>query len=331
MPSIFIGIDGGGTHSTAVAYNGEGRELARLQGGAGLVRSTAPTAGAAALADLAERVLHSAGLAPPATSLCCALAGAGRQEDRIAIAAALQREAIAGRIRIATDAEAAFHDAFGSGPGILLIAGTGSIALGRNTCGSQLTRVGGWGTLLGDEGSGYAIGRAALRACVRMHDGRQGATPLLPATLANLGLAAAEELIHWGDAATKREIAALAPLVIAAAEDGDDAARAIADEATSELVGHLTTMIRSLAPWREPPTLAFAGGLIAPSRPLRNRLIRALEAAATRLAASHPRVGLVSAGLASADLASAIPDLVPRVLDRAVDAARGAATLARGG
>jgi glucosamine kinase len=302
MRRIFIGIDGGGTRTTAVAHDEAGRELARLQGGAGLVRSTEPTAGAAALADLTERVLRAAGAAPPATALCCALAGAGRHEDRIAIAAALQREAIAERIRVITDADAAFHDAFATGPGILLIAGTGSIAIGRGAAGGPLTRVGGWGALLGDEGSGYAIGRAALRACARAHDGREGETTLLPTILTHLGLDAAEELIHWGGAATKREIAALAPLVLATADKGDAAALAIADGATRELIGHLDSMIRTLAPWPEPPTLAFAGGLIASSGPLRTRLVRSLETAAS-----------------------------PRILDSAVDAARGAATLARGG
>lgn len=345
--ALFIGIDGGGTRTTAAAFDGQGRELARVQGGAGLVRSTHPTAGAAALADLTERVLRAAGAAPPATALCCALAGAGRKEDRVAIAAALQREAIAQRIRVVTDADAAFHDAFASGPGILLIAGTGSIALGRGEGGTQLTRVGGWGTLLGDEGSGYALGRAALRACARAHDGRQGGTALLPLILEHLGIHAAEELIHWGGGATKREIAALAPLVLAAVEEGDDAARTIADNAARDLVGHVATLIRNLAPWPEAPTLALTGGLIAPGGPLRTRLIQALEpvapfrAGAALQPAGHPRVepapsdrassGHASSGHASSDHASSAHGLRLRILERAVDAARGAATLAREG
>jgi glucosamine kinase len=304
MRGIYIGIDGGGTRTTAVATDREGRELARLEGGAALVRSTNPTAGAAALADLTDRLLHRPGAAPPATAICCALAGAGRHQDRTAIAAALQREAIAERVRVVTDADAAFHDAFGTAPGILLIAGTGSIALGR-AADRRTARVGGWGTLLGDEGSGYALGLAALRASARAHDGRGPETALLPAFQTQLALAAAEDLIHWTASATKREIAALAPIVLAAADEGDGAARIIADGATRELVGHLDSLIRVLAPWHEPPTFAFAGGLIAPSGPLRTRLVRSLEAAG--------------------------PGLSHRLLDRAVDAARGAATLARGG
>jgi glucosamine kinase len=302
MPSIFIGIDGGGTHTTAAAYDGEGRELARVQGGAGLVRSTEPTAGAAALADLTDQVLRTAGLAPPATALCCGLAGAGRPQDKLAIAAALQREAIAERIRVVTDGEAAFHDAFAAGPGVLLIAGTGSIALGRNTGGGQLERVGGWGTLLGDEGSGYDIGLAALRACARAHDGRAPETALVPDILAHLELSEPRELIHWGGGASKREIAALAPVALAAAEAGDPAAHTIAEAAVRELVAQVASLTKRLAPWQATPTVALTGGLIARGGALRDRLLRALEAA--------PRLQL-------------------QLLERAVDAARGAATLAR--
>jgi glucosamine kinase len=326
MTEIFVGIDGGGTRTTAVATDEKGRELARLQGGAGLVRSTEPTAGAAALADLTDRVLHAAGLAPPATTLCCALAGAGRPQDRIAIAAALQREAIAERVRVVTDADAAFHDAFAAGPGILLIAGTGSIALGRNA-GNQLTRVGGWGTLLGDEGSGYAIGLAALRAAVRAHDGREPETSLLPVILRHLALTSPDELIHWSGGATKREIAALAPIALAAAnaEKGDDAARRGADAAARELAAHVASLTRKLGPWRSPPTLALAGGLIAPGGPLRARLIEALN----RNNAPYPhRLPQPAAAGAQIDtLWDTNPE--PEIMERPVDAARGAATLAR--
>lgn len=309
--SLYIGIDGGGTRTTAVAIDGEGRELARLHGGAGLVRSTDPTAGAAALADLAERTLRAAGAAPPAVSICCALAGAGREKDRLALAAALQREAITERIRIVTDLDAAFHDAFGNGPGILLIAGTGSIAFGRTARG-RTARVGGWGSLLGDEGSGYALGLAALRASLRAYDGRGEPTSLLPTIMRRLLLDSADELIHWAAAATKAEIAALAPTVIDAAAAGDPVARRCRDLAAHELVEHLRTLASTLAPWSEPPLLALAGGLIAPGRPLRPAVISRIQAADTMddSEAGNPF------------------GASPRILERPVDAARGAAALA---
>jgi glucosamine kinase len=315
---IYVGIDGGGTHTTATATDAQGRELARLQGGAGLVQSTDPTAGAAALADLTERVLRAAGAALPATALCCALAGAGREEDQLAIAAALLREAITERVRIVTDADAAFHDAFATGPGILLIAGTGSIALGRNQE-SRTARVGGWGALLGDEGSGYALGLAALRASVRAHDGRAPETALLPGLLAQLALASPDDLIHWTTGATKKAVAALAPLVLDAAAAGDDVARAAVAEAARELADHVRSMYRHLRPWPAPATIALAGGLIAPGGPLRPALLEALRCPA---ADGHPGTVRQEAGTGAQD-----PEL--RILERPVDAARGAAALAR--
>jgi N-acetylglucosamine kinase-like BadF-type ATPase len=297
---IFVGIDGGGTRTTAIAVDEAGRELARHQGPAGLVQSGAVTAGAAALADLTDRVLHAAGAAPPATALCCALAGAGREADRVAIAAALQREAIAERIRVVTDADAAFHDAFGMGPGILLIAGTGSNALGRGQ-GTGTIRVGGWGSLLGDEGSGYALGLEALRACARIDDGRAPPSMILPMIMAELTIGEPEDLIGWAAGASKKAIAALAPLVMSAATSGDATARAIVEGAAAELVDHLKSIYHRMSPWNEPPAVALTGGLIEPGRPLREYLL--------------DRLGRLEAELL--------------ILDRPIDAAHGAATLAR--
>lgn len=323
MEATFIGIDGGGTRTTAVATDREGRVLARVHGGAALVDSADPAAGAAALADLAERALRAAGLAPPATALCCALAGAGRPDDRLAIAAALHREAIAERIRVVTDADAAFHDAFADGPGILLIAGTGSIALGRNH--GAIERIGGWGSLLGDEGSGYAIGLAALRAAVRAHDGRGPVTTLLPQLLDHFGLGAPDHLVPWCAGAAKGDIAALAPPTLAAAEEGDPVASAIVESAARDLVDHIAALTRRLAPWRSDPVIALAGGLIAPDGPLRARLVRALE----EEFANRGARALQPAGTPPHTAETSIREVRPRILPDAVDAARGAAALAR--
>ncbi|HEX7118089.1 MAG TPA: BadF/BadG/BcrA/BcrD ATPase family protein [Longimicrobiales bacterium] len=299
-PGIFVGIDGGGTGATAVAVDGEGRELARLRGGAALVQAADPGAGASALADLVDRVARAAGARLPVDGLCCALAGAGREDERRAVAAALHREAVAVRLRVTADADAALHDAFGDGPGLLLIAGTGSIAYGRAADG-RVARAGGWGALLGDEGSGYALGLDALRAAVGAHDGRGPATRLLAASLAHAGVAAPEGLIAWAGAAAKAAIAALAPAVLDAARDGDVVAAGIVRRAADALARHVAAVHATLAPWPDPPGLALAGGLLAPGRPLRDHVV-------TAIARLETPVG---------------------ILDRAVDAARGAATLAR--
>src|SRR5690625_5853866 len=109
MIDTFIGIDGGGTRTVAVVIDRSGAELGRVEGGPSLVRRGDPTAGVSLLANLAERALTTAGKAPPARAICFALAGAGREADRIEIAAALQREALTERIRVVTDADAALR------------------------------------------------------------------------------------------------------------------------------------------------------------------------------------------------------------------------------
>src|SRR5690606_32133686 len=154
------------------------------------------------------------------------------------------------------------HDAFGSGPGLLVIAGTGSVAWGRAEDG-RAARAGGWGHLLGDEGSGYALGLEALRAVVRAHDGRAPETTLRDAVLSHARARAPEELIAWAATAAKADIAALAPRVAAAAREGDAAARAIVDRAAHDLAGHIRALHARLGPWSAPPAVAMTGGLLA--------------------------------------------------------------------
>lgn len=316
--SCIIGIDGGATRARAVVVDPEGRELARIQGEAARVTPDDPAGVASDLADLAARALaaaaaHVATAVPSGTpgakraagsgapaALCCALAGAGRKPERDAVEAALERRGIAGRVVVTTDAEAALEDAFSGGAGILLIAGTGSIAWGRAPDG-RTARAGGWGEHFGDEGSGYAIAVEALRAIAYAHDGRGAATALVHPVLGHAAAADPEALIGWAAAASKAEIAALAPLVLAAAEAGDDVAEDMVARAAANLAAHVVALIPRLGPWPEPPRLVLAGGLLDSGRPLRRRVQDALGARRCEV----------------------------RLVDRPVDAARGAATLVR--
>jgi glucosamine kinase len=274
--SVYIGIDGGGTRAVALVVDSSGEELARVEGQPGLIRVTDPAAGAAALSDLAARALSEAGAEPVAVVMCCGLAGAGREPERRGLEVALQLNAPARRVIVITDAEAALYDAFGSGPGILLIAGTGSIAWGRAHDG-RVARCGGWGHILGDEGSGYSIGLAALRASVRAHDGRSETTLLLEAILRHTGVSGPEALVGWSASATKGKIGALAPLVTRAAEQDDRVARVIVETAAGELALHVSALYRRMMPWEEPPGIALGGGLIAPGGPMRDVTIDALR------------------------------------------------------
>lgn len=268
--NLYIGIDAGGTRSEAVAIDEQRNERAREAGAPALLDATNAERTATDLADLARRTAGKAG--GDVAALCCAVAGAGREEQRAELEAALRRINVAPYAIVITDSEAAMHDAFGDGPGILLIAGTGSIAWGRAADG-RTARVGGWGALLGDEGSGYAIGLAALRAVARAHDGRARKTRLRDTVLNALALGSPEALIPWAARAGKKDVAALAPRVLHAASQGDAAADAIARRAAAHLARHVTTLARQLGPWPERPALALAGGLLAPTSHLRPLLL----------------------------------------------------------
>jgi glucosamine kinase len=205
------------------------------------------------------------------------MAGAGREAVRAELEAALVRSEIARRAQVGTDVEAGAEDAFGRGPGILIMAGTGSIAYGRAEDG-RVGRVGGWGSILGDEGSGYAIGVEALRRIARSVDGRGQSTELRDRVLARLGLEDPADLITWAATATRAMIAKLVPEVQAAAAAGDDVAGEILVRAVEELEGHVDSLLTNLGPWQRAPMVALGGGLLDPTGPLRRPLERVLKA-----------------------------------------------------
>jgi N-acetylglucosamine kinase-like BadF-type ATPase len=271
---LYVGIDGGGTRARAVAIDPDGRVVARREGAAGIVHPSDPCAAAEAAARLARAVLEDAAAAGAgggdlvrrAAALCCGLAGAGRAQEREAVRVGLMLEDVAARVHVVGDAEPALEDAFGAGAGILLIAGTGSIAWAR-TADGRVVRVGGWGQLLGDEGSGYDVGLQALRAVARAADGRAAPTALTGIVLEGTDCRAPEDLIRFAAGAAKADIAALAPVVLDCAAGGDPAARAIHRAAVDALV-ELVTTVASRAGLHA-PRLAFTGGLLAPGAPLR--------------------------------------------------------------
>jgi N-acetylglucosamine kinase-like BadF-type ATPase len=272
----WIGIDGGGTRATAVVADDDGTVRARVTGGAALVDPLQPLRGVGALVDLARSALADADITGVADGLCCALAGAGRQSVRDILTAELQGCGVARHVQVIGDARAALEDAFGGAAGVLLIAGTGSAAWAHGPSGNDV-RAGGWGQLLGDEGSGYAIGSAALRMTARAADGRSPATALSQRVLEAAGVEAAEELIGWVAAASKARVAALAPIVIDAANEGDANAAAIVDTAAHELAQQVAAVLARSGPWTGRVPVAFAGGLISPGGPLRERAWQAVQ------------------------------------------------------
>ena len=271
-----IGIDGGGTSTRIVFADPDGRELARRTGPPGLVEPGDPASTAAQLVSLVRETAEQAGLALPAAALCAGLAGVGAPDPREAVRAVLERAGLTvpGRVLVVEDGEIALEGALGGEAGVLLAAGTGSVAYGRAADG-RVARCGGWGRFVGDEGSAWALGRDALRAALRAADGRGPETLLLPELMAALGLADPRGVPPWVGRAEKGEVAALAPVVLRTAAAGDPVAAAVVHDAAGELALHVRALIERLGPWSGSVPLVLQGGLVADTalvRLLRERL-----------------------------------------------------------
>ncbi|CAN5817883.1 hypothetical protein BH23GEM11_BH23GEM11_20110 [soil metagenome] len=285
---VVVGVDGGGTGSRAVVLSAEGQELGREVGSAAIVIPGSETASMEAIRDLVRRVLRAAGVpeGTPAGALVAGLAGVGREADRLRmetmLATSMASLRLARSVLVRNDAEVALHDAFGTGPGILLVGGTGSIALARLPSGRSL-RTGGWGALAGDEGSGWSLGLGAARAVLRALDGRGPATTLTDEVARAFGTREPAELVDRLRTAAKGQVAALAPHVEAAARAGDAVAEALADQAAASLADHVAPLVRA---WHaelggeslSPLEVALLGGLVARGGPLRSRILPRLEA-----------------------------------------------------
>jgi glucosamine kinase len=159
--SICIGVDAGGTKTAVLIADGE-RIIARATGPAGAVRPGRALQAASRITVAIRRALTDARLLH-GDVLVVGAAGVGRDPERTELRESLRAERLAERVIVTGDLDIALEAAFGTEPGIVLVSGTGSVAVGRAPDGA-LHRRGGYGWQMGDEGSGYAIGRAALGA-----------------------------------------------------------------------------------------------------------------------------------------------------------------------
>jgi glucosamine kinase len=295
--TLAIGVDGGGTHARAVIVDERAREIARAEAPGVVVSPHTSGAAANAVAEAVRGAAQAAGVKLPAAVLWAGLAGAGHEASRLSVERALGAAGLAERVHVGTDVEAAFYAAFPEGPGLMLIAGTGSIAWGRGPAG-ELCRVGGWGQVLGDEGGGYAIGLAATRAVAQSEDGRAHPTALRGEVLGALGLRGTDELVPWAATATKSDFAALVPVVRRCGDRGDPAATLILADAVSQLEAHVTALLQQTGPWVSRPGLLLSGGLIAPGGTLRDAVERRLAAHPVTLRPDEIDAALGAAALA---------------------------------
>ena len=280
MTQIVIGVDGGGSKTRVVVADEQGAEIATVEGAGSAVRPGEAERSADAIAALVRDALASCAMTHVVPKVLCAgVAGVGRESERHRLWQALASRELADEVVVHGDFAIALDDAFGDGAGVLLIAGTGSVAYGRGPSGS-VARCGGWGPVCGDEGSGAWIGRRALSIVTAAADGREPATALTGALLTAAQVNETADLIPWAAAASPAALATLAPVVLATAHAGDLRANALVSLAVEELVLHVRTLARQLfGDERAAVPVAFAGGLLKRGSPLRKRLEQRLRSA----------------------------------------------------
>lgn len=263
MAGLLLGIDGGGSKTRALLADHHGSVLATGVAGTSNYQvvgfDTATEALRAAITDAFRR----AGCDPatPIAAACFGLAGVGRTADRELFMRWLRATNIAQHYAVVGDMDLVLAAGTPESQGLALICGTGSICIGAAP-GGRSARAGGWGYLLGDEGSGYAIALAALRLATQTADGRAAAQAILQTVLAHWELLEPHELVAYiyRPEVTRAEIAALARPIMALAEAGDGAALRVVNAAADELARLVTTVARQLK--LDAPPLALAGGLL---------------------------------------------------------------------
>jgi len=282
---LILGVDGGGSKTIArlaqldlageeSGWNllGQGRSTVSNQQAAGQTHATQ------ALEEAITRAFEDARLpVQPISSICLALAGCDRSSDKDFIREWSEQFIPAKQLCIVNDAEPLLIAGTPDQWGITLIAGTGSLSWGRNADG-RTARAGGWGYLIGDEGSGFACGQAALRAATQNADGRGPATTLLPKLLEYFQCQEPAELVPavYHRDQPQSEIAALAPIVLAEAIAEDSLALEIVTQAAQSLA----TMIESVAAQLSlsaPFPLVLAGGLLTSSPLLQDLVCQQLQ------------------------------------------------------
>ena len=296
--ALFLGIDGGGTHTVALLATTDAGRIAnpsyepqptagsarwnllgRGESGPSNLHAVGADRALAALDEAVSRAFAAAGLERrPVAAACLGLAGAGRPGDQGVIRAWAERVRLASKVDVTNDAALLLAAGTPEGWGLAVIAGTGSIAYARAADG-RTSRAGGWGYLLGDEGSAYDLALNGLRAVARAADEQIPPTSLTEIFLGKLNLQAPAELIpaiyqgNWDRAA----LASLAPLVLDAAEAGDEVALSVVEQATPWLAHAAVAAARRLGLDEQAVPVALAGGVLLASAVYRQKLIHYIE------------------------------------------------------
>ncbi|MBE9054146.1 N-acetylglucosamine kinase [Nostocales cyanobacterium LEGE 11386] len=259
--TYILGIDGGGSKTVCILMNHQHQIIGRGKAGPSNYQSMGRQAALISIKSAIESAVNNAKqLTNPLkiTAICLGLAGVGRAADIEIVKEIVQElkniqkspitwDLSPSNITICNDALIALIGGIGHDVGIVVAAGTGSIVFGRNHQG-KTKRVGGWGYLLGDEGSAYKIAVHGMQATLKSYDGCEISTRLIEDFKQHLDLANLEDLIEviYRQGWDVKKIAALAPIVDIAAASGDELANQIIDNAVKELVIATSTVMKTI-------------------------------------------------------------------------------------
>jgi N-acetylglucosamine kinase-like BadF-type ATPase len=304
-------LDAGGTKTVCLLADEHGTVLASSRGPGANLQAQGELEVEKVLHDVMEAALADHAVLPAV--ICLGIAGVDRPDDAAIVRGIMRRIGYKARTLIVNDALVALTAGADKGAGIVVICGTGSICYGRDEAG-RAARSGGWGYILGDEGSGYWIGRRALAAVMRAADGRGPATALTEHVLRSFGVDRLSELVqevHFRDPRRHR-VAGLGAAVQAAVDAGDPVAREIVEAAAGELVIAAASVAERLQLRGAVFPFVLAGGIFRAVSAVRERVIRGLPDVAPRshpvLLTVEPAIGAVRLALAEVQGGATIPE-----------------------
>jgi N-acetylglucosamine kinase-like BadF-type ATPase len=292
---FFIGIDGGGTKTDCIITDENFNQLFSLKGGPLNLLTSTPSESSRTILQLINSCISKLDIT--LSQLDCigiGAAGAGRTEDseklEIVLKALIPHSI---KLRVITDAEAALEGAFNGKPGCILISGTGSIIFGKDQF-DTIHRCGGFGKILGDEGSGYMLGKKGLIAVAKEFDGRGEKSLITELLKDKYQIQSGQDLIN-AVYNNNLDISGIAPIILASAGNNDKVALRIIDEETDELLLLISCMVKKLK--QENIEISFVGKLINTinifSNTLKNKLTDSYKLIKIKKPEYSPAMGAV--------------------------------------
>ncbi|MHB8066059.1 MAG: N-acetylglucosamine kinase [Ruminiclostridium sp.] len=290
MDKYVVGLDGGGTKTEVIVSDLNGKVLSEFKSGAINISGESVKNVEQNLLNIFDTIACRIGSFDNCIYICIGAAGISNPSAKATLRKAVVNSGYAGRLFMTGDHETALYGALGRADGIILIAGTGSICYAKNKQGLE-KRTGGFGYLIDDGGSGYAIGRDILSAIVRAEDGRGKETMLKEMVFTQLNIMTIEELIGfiYDKATNKRDIAKIAPNLTIACNAGDSAALEIAVKCSCELMKLVMPIADKLDLYEG--EIAFAGSILQKDEYIRNLFVKRLRKTYPKMKWTYPQNG----------------------------------------